>query len=232
MTTSKKILAALFSLPKIIILLLLAAAAVYFARGVYRGGTAVKEILWENVKLKQAITNLTDAGKIGYAKVLSQTKDQQGRILLTTLKFVETARDNELQIILEKEFAIPGDIVHFDALVVKFGDKMVMDGRKKSLYLWRRIYGEQTPPDQAFPVEQPGLAPRRYENLLAELPAEQSSTFWQAIWDLANDPAKLQQYDIEAIYGNVTYTKLQPGLVYIFRITAAGQIYPEVMLDI
>jgi hypothetical protein len=49
---------------------------------------------------------------------------------------------------------------------------------------------------------------------------------------LANDPYLLAQYDIEAIYGNVTYAKLKKGLIYVFRITATGQVYPEVIPDI
>ncbi|MBN2212101.1 MAG: hypothetical protein JW709_11955 [Sedimentisphaerales bacterium] len=225
----------LVGIPRLVLLLPVAAAVVLVAIGVYRGGSAVKqvqEVLWENNQLKQAITNLTDAGKIGYAKVLSQTLGPDGQVAETTLKFVETARDDEFKKVLEKEYTIEGDIIHFDALVVKFGDKMVMDGQKKSLFLWRRVYGEMMPPAEGFPIEEPGGPPRRYESLLAELPLGQQQDFWDGIWQLANDPDKLRSYDIEAIYGNVTYQKLRPGRVYIFRISATGQVYPEVILEI
>ncbi len=232
MSNKKGFWAFLAGVPKAVIWLPLAAGFVLLAIGIYRGGTAVQELLWENVKLKQAITNLTDAGKIGYAKVIRQTKDEQGRIKETTLKFVETDREDELKIVLEQEYTVEGDIIHFDALIVKFGDKMVMDGQKKSLYLWRRVYGEMMPPAAGFAIEEPAAPPRRYESLLAELPVEQRREFWDAIWDLANNPGKLRQYDIEAIYGNVTYTRLRPGRVYIFRISATGQVYPEVVPEI
>jgi len=225
----------LAGIPRLLLLLPVVAAVLLVAIGVYRGGSAVKqvqEVLWENNQLKQAITNLTDAGKIGYAKVIKQERDPQGRVLETTLKFVETARDDEFRKVLEKEYTIAGDVIHFDALVVKFGDKMVMDGQKKSLFLWRRVYGEMMPPAKGFPIEEPGGLPKRYESLLAELPLGQQQEFWDAIWELANDPDKLRTYDIEAIYGNVTYQKLRPGRVYIFRISATGQVYPEVVLEI
>jgi hypothetical protein len=63
------------------------------------------------------------------------------------------------------------------------------------------------------------------------LPIEQKQLFWFNIWDLANDPEKLKQYDIEAIYGNVVYSRLRSGLIYVFKISPTGQVYPEVVPD-
>ncbi|NLH17176.1 MAG: hypothetical protein GX455_11410, partial [Phycisphaerae bacterium] len=47
------------------------------------------------------------------------------------------------------------------------------------------------------------------------------------IWALSNDPARLQQLGITAVYGNVVYRKLRPGLIYVFKISNTGQLYPE-----
>jgi hypothetical protein len=225
----KKILKFLTSLPSLIFGLVLCTAFLLIAVGIYRGGTAINELLTENKTLKKALTNLTDENKIGYAKVISQTKDVNGSVITTTLKFVETARDNELDKILEKQYTIEGDIVYFDALIVKFSDKMVMDGKKRSLYIWRRIYGEKMTPQQGYPIEDFGTEPRRYADLLKELPVKKREIFWSSIWELANSPDKLAQYGITAIYGTVTYTQLKSGLIYIFRITPTGQVYPEVI---
>jgi len=228
----KKFISFIYSIPKILLLILFGVALLLIAIGVYRAGSAIDNLLTENKKLKQALTNLTDTGKIGYAKVTSQTVDNEGKVLSTQLKFVETARDNELDKILEKSYTIDGDIVHFDALIVKFGDKVVMNGQKKSLYLWRRIYGENMAPGSGFPIEEPGKEPQRYSELLKQLSLRQREVFWENIWSLANDPQKLRRYDIEAIFGNVTYVKLKKGLVYIFRISSTGQVYPEVVPEL
>jgi hypothetical protein len=227
----KKTFSLIFSLPKIIFGLMFCTALLFIGIGVYKGGSALDRLFTENAKLKKAISNLTDAGKIGYAKVVSQKLDAKGKIISTELKFIETSRDNELDKVLEKNYTIAGDIVHFDALIVKFGDKAVIDGQKKSLYLWRRIYSEDTAPNAGFLIEEPNKEPQRYRELLTELPFKQRELFWSQIWDLANDPQKLQQYDIEAIFGNVTYVKLKKGLLYIFRISPTGQVYPEVIPD-
>lgn len=229
MAAIQKILKILSSLPSLVFGLIIIAAILLISVGIYRGGTALQELLTENKTLKRALTNLTDENKIGYAKVISQTKDANGTVTNTTLKFVETARDNELNQILQRQYTIEGDIVHFDALIVKFSDKMVMDGKKRSLYLWRRIYGEKMPPKDGFSIEEFGAEPSRYGDLLKELPVKKREMFWSNIWDLANSPDKLAQYGITAIYGSVTYTQLRDGLIYIFRITPTGQLYPEVI---
>ena len=204
--------------------------AAYLGRGFYYRAMTIHQLLTENKQLKQAITNLTDEDQIGYAKVIAQeTRDGK---LFTTIKFVETARDDKLVTTLEKEYTIEGDIVYFDALIVKFGDKMVMDGKTKALYLWRRVYGEKMAPGQGFVIEEPGAEPKRYSDMLKVLPIKQKRLFWSHIWDLANDPDKLKEHDIEAIYGNAVYSKLREGLIYIFKINPTGQVYPEVVPDI
>jgi hypothetical protein len=205
------------------------AAIAYIGRGFFQSAVTIRELLTENKELKQAITNLTLEDQIGYAKVISQ-ESRDGR-LFTNVRFVETARDDKLKKVLEKSYTIEGDIVHFDALIVKFGDKMVMDGKEKALYLWRRVYGENTAPENGLTVEEPGTEPQRYKDLLKLLPENQRGLFWTNIWELANNPEQLREYDIKAVYGNVIYSKLRKRLIYIFKISPTGQLYPETVPD-
>ena len=216
-------------LPLIVIAAAIAGVA-YLGRTPYKAIATIRELLTENKELKQALTNLSREDQIGYAKVVGQeTKNGE---LLTTIRFVETARDNKLEKILEKEYTIAGDIVHFDALIVKFGSKMVMDGKTRALYLWRRVYGENMTPAEGFTIEEPGAEPQRYRNLLEALPIEHRKLFWSEIWELANDTERLAEYDIDAIYGNAVYWRLREGLIYIFKINSTGQVYPEIVPDI
>jgi hypothetical protein len=218
--------------PRLFVLIILGICLVpvaYFGKGYYRSAKTIHQLLTDNKHLKQAITNLTDEEQIGYAKVVDQ-QTIDGK-LLTTIKFVETARDDKLKKILEKEYTIEGDIIHFDALIVKFSNKMVMDGKTRALYLWRRVYGEKMAPEKGFPIEQPGTEPLRYADLLEALPIKDCQMFWSNIWDLANDTKKLKEYDIEAVYGNVIYEKLTKGLIYVFKISPTGQVTPETVPD-
>jgi len=211
--------------------LLLAAAAIVTA-GVlglafYFSSTSIHELLTENRELNQAIGNLTAEESIGYAVVEDQSRDEVGR-LRTTIRFVQTAAGNPDELVAEQRFELPGDVIHFDALIVKFGDEYVKSGEERALYLWRRVYSEQMAPDQGPAIEAAGEAPERYHAISKVLRLEERQLFWEAIWDLANDPARLQDYGITAAFGSVTYTRMQPDKVYEFKISATGQIYPEV----
>ncbi|MDF7799735.1 hypothetical protein P4C99_09675 [Pontiellaceae bacterium B1224] len=196
---------------------------------VFYGTKTVHDLLANNEKLKQAITTLTHEDQIGFAKVLKQ--EMRDGKLFTTVKFVETARGDLLNRVLEKEYEIEGDVIHFDALIVTFSDQSVMDGKARSLYLWRRVYGETMSPSEGFDIETPGTHPERYAGLLRDMKLPEQQMFWEAIWDLANDPEALREHGIKAVYGNAVYKRLRPGLIYVFKIGANGQVYPETVLD-
>jgi hypothetical protein len=202
------------------VLALFAYAGLYASKSIY-------ELLGENRELKQAITNLTHEDQIGYARVLGQ-EERDGR-LFTRLLFVVTARGDLTVRLIEKEYEIEGDVIHFDALIVRFGPEVVMDGKEKALYLWRRVYGEMMPPETGFPIEEPGAPPARYADLSARLSLRDRNLFWEEIWALSDDPERLRAAGVRAIYGNVVYKRLQPGLIYIFRIDATGGVFPEVV---
>jgi hypothetical protein len=214
---------------KFIISILTLAVLVFVGGALFYGTKTVHDLLGDNQKLKDAITSLTHEDQIGFAKVVKQ-EERDGR-LYSTIRFVETARDNMLEKVLEKEYEIEGDVVHFDALVVTFSDQAVMDGKARSLYLWRRIYGDFMSPADGFDIETPGTHPERYAGLLRDLKLPEQQMFWDAIWNLANDPEALRDHGIKAIYGNAVYKRLRPGLIYVFKIGADGQVYPETVLD-
>lgn len=199
----------------------------YLGRGFFGGAVTIHELLSENKQLKKVIATLTEEEQMGYAKVVDQ-RTENGQ-LLTTLRFVETARNDKLKKILEKQYTVQGDVVHFDALIVKFTDEIVIDGKSRALYLWRRVYGEATAPQDGLPIEEHGAEPERYKDLFNALPLKHRQVFWSSVWDLANEPDRLRQYGIRAVYGNAVYTKLRPGLIYVFKISATGQVYPEVV---
>jgi len=213
-----------------ILLALALVGGIYLAMAFYHGAVTLHELLTENKQLKQAISNLTYEEQIGYAKVIDQ-QVIDGK-LMTKLLFVQTSPTDKLEKIIEKQCTIEGDVVYFDAMIVKFQDQMVMDGQARAMYIWRRIFGEKMAPGDGFPIEQTGIEPVRYKKLLSTLQVKERQLFWQAIWELADEPDRLSQYGIRAVYGNAVYSRLRPGLIYIFKITATGQVYPDVVPDI
>jgi hypothetical protein len=204
------------------------AVAALLGLSFYFSSSSIHSLLTENHELNQAIHNLTQEEQIGYAVVESAGQDELGQKSLV-VRFVLTAAGNPKEIVDEQFFAVAGDVVHFDALIVKFTDEYVRDGKERALYLWRRIYGEQTPPDQGDPIQVAGSAPERYHAISKSLKVDDRAIFWEAVWELANNPQRLSQYGIKAAFGNAIYTRMEAGKVYLFKIGATGQIYPEVV---
>ncbi|MDA9260898.1 hypothetical protein N9P58_03415 [Puniceicoccaceae bacterium] len=194
----------------------------------YHSTASIHKLLTENHQLNKAVRNLTQEEQIGYATLQSQSRNDLGE-LESVVRFVQTAADNPQTTVSEQLFVVRGDIIHFDALIVKFTNEYVKDGTERALYLWRRIYGETTTPANGEAIEIPGTAPERYYTITESLHLKNRDIFWEAIWDLANDTTRLNDYGVQAVFGNAIYTRMQPGKVYLFKISATGQIYPEIV---
>ena len=214
---------------KLIPILVVIAAGAYFARSLMVNET-IEQLLTENTELKTAITHLNAEEQIGYAKVLSQ--ETRDGVLYTKVLFVETDPSDLTKHILTKEYEIAGDIIHFDALIIKFDNSVVMDGTERAMYLWRRVYGETMTPEQGLPIETEGSPSPRYEQICEKLSIAQSQLFWNEIWNLADEPKRLEACGVQAIFGNVIYRRLQPGLIYVFKVSATGTLYPEIVPDL
>lgn len=198
--------------------------------GFYYSTASIHKLLTENHRLSKAVHNLTREEQIGYAVLESQTRDEDGKVT-SKIRFVQTAPGNPRATISEQRFTVSGDVIFFDALIVKFTDEFVKDGKERALYLWRRIYSEDTSPAKGQPIEISGTAPERYDSITRSLRFKNKDIFWDAIWDLANDPARLSGYGITAVFGNAIYIRPQIGKVYLFKISPTGQIYPEVVIN-
>jgi hypothetical protein len=196
----------------------------------YTSNKTIGQLIQENKELQAAMTNLKAERQIGYAKVIEQV-ETDGK-LITRLKFVETDRKDMLKRVLEKEYEIEGDIIHFDSLIVKFDEQLVMDGKERALYLWRRVYSDKMRPEDGFAIETEGDEPKRYADICSRLNLRDKELFWKEIWGLADDKERLAEYGIMAVYGNVVYRKVRPGLVYVFKISSTGNLYPEVIPDL
>ncbi|HAV12712.1 MAG TPA: hypothetical protein DCX06_04335 [Opitutae bacterium] len=194
----------------------------------YLSSSTIHSLLTENHELNKAIKNLTAEEQIGYATLQSQRRNEHGE-LESTIRFVQTAAGKPKEIVSEQLFTITGEVIHFDALIVKFSNDYVIDGKERALYLWRRIYGETISPSSGELIEIPNQAPERYHSITRSLRMKESDIFWEAIWNLANNPEQLSQYGITAVFGNAIYTKLQLGQITLFKISPTGQIYPEVL---
>ena len=213
-----------------VILGVICVVIIIVGRATYFVSKNIFDLLRENQKLRSAIANLTKEDTIGYAKVIGQPV-RSGKAF-TRLVFVETDRDDPTKHLLRKEYEIEGGVVHFDALVVKFGDQLVADGKERALYLWRRIYGEKMKPEDGLPIEAPGRPSPRYDAIFNKLSMRDRDLFWSEIWRLADNRDRLQATGVRAVFGTVTYRELRPGFIYVFKINNTGGILVEAVPDL
>ena len=214
---------------KIVAAIILVAAGAFLWRYLTVNRT-IEDLLNENEGLKTAISNLSQENQVGYAKVLSQeTRDGK---FYTRLLFIEVDPSDYTKQILKKDYEVEGDVVFFDTLIVTFGNQLVKDGKERAMYLWRRVYGEKMTPEQGYAIETEGKPSPRYAQLCSKLSIEDKQLFWDEIWQLSNNPKRLEKLGIKAIFGNVVYRKLKPGLIYVFKVSSTGTLYPEIIPDL
>jgi hypothetical protein len=211
-----------------VVLLAAIATAAVLGIAFYLSSSSIHSLLTDNHKLNKAIRNLTEEQQIGFATLESRSRNALGQVE-SLVRFVQTAPGKPSEIVSEELFIVEGEVIHFDALIVKFSDEYVKDGKGRALYLWRRIYGEAEAPADGNLIQSPGEGPDRYRAVTQSLRLKNQPVFWDAIWDLANEPQQLSKYGVTAVFGNAIYTKMEPGRVYVFKIGATGQIYPDVL---
>lgn len=212
---------------KLLVLAVLATAGI-LGVAFYFSTSTIHDLLTENHKLNKAIKNLTKEEQIGFVTLKSRSRNELGETE-SLIRFVQTAPGKPDEIVSEELFVVKGEVIHFDALIVKFSDDYVKDGKGRALYLWRRIYGESDAPAGGQLIQGTGRAPERYSAITRSLRLKDQVVFWDAVWDLANDPQQLSEYGVTAVFGNAIYSRIEPDKVYLFKISPTGQIYPDVL---
>jgi hypothetical protein len=207
---------------------------------------AAAEIEQKNVRIQEQSAEITQLGRelekvetslamlkvdhrIARLSAVDQTKDDATGKIATLVEFVEL-NDEGQPIDTPRQFRIPGDTVYIDAWVVKFDDKYVEAAdieRGTSLILFKRLFGNDQKPDDGFPLDQQGVAPKAYARG-GKMSDFQKSIF-DDFWSIANDKAKADEKGISAAYGDAGYMKVEKGKKYTVKVRSIGtpEIVPE-----
>jgi hypothetical protein len=180
-----------------------------------RSDARLKEI----ERLKEVVARMQGERRIAEVVVVHQEKDPTTRRLRTTFRFSEVTPDGEA--LAAREYTIDGDVAYFDALVVKFDHQYVELGdalRGKSLYLFRRTFGEFQEPSKGFPLDETRPSPYR----LHPQPSAFEQEIWREFWKYATDADYASTKGVRVAFGEAVYTKLQPGKIYRLSIENAG----------
>lgn len=180
-------------------------------------------------KLELALRYLKIDHRVARFSAIEQTKDEATGEVSSLIEFVEL-NDEGHPIDTPRQFRIHGDIVYIDGWVVKFDDKYVEQAdleRGTSLLLFKRIFGSGQKPDDGFPLDEIGSAPRAYAR--GGKMSDFEKKIWDDFWNIANDSEKAKQLGIRAAHGGAPFMKVEKGKSYKILLRSSGDptIVPE-----
>lgn len=160
---------------------------------------------------------LSASRRVAQADVLEQLTDAQGRAVSDIL-WHEVDADGVLG--PPQEIEVVGDLVYFEAAVIKFEHQLVGDGdaeRGASLALFRRVFGEFQPAASAQQLNR---------SLTDKLTQESADTFdqrlWAMFWDMMNDPRLAEKYGVRVAQCEAPAVRVKAGQVWEVSLDAAG----------
>jgi hypothetical protein len=139
--------------------------------------------------LKQIVSRLTAEERVAEVAVQDITEDAEGRMQKIRLKIVEIASGNQTLQPVYCDFSL-NDVVHFEALVIRLNDELIMDGEGKSIHLFRRAFAldDDGKTYESCVINRPREIPGGYK-LDSNDPKvlEVERLYWSKFWDYALD---------------------------------------------
>ncbi len=151
---------------------------------------------------------------------------------ITAFRFAEVGENGE-RLGPAQSFSVQGNLVYFDALVVKFDDSFVERNdleRGSSLLLFRRIFGEYQKPAEGFAIDTVGQRPQGYAGS-SQGSSEFHQDLWRRFWEYALDPEVARQAGVRAMHGEAPFVKLVPGRAYEIELRSSEGLVVRAVPD-
>jgi hypothetical protein len=129
--------------------------------------------------LKQIVSRLT-------------AEDGEGRVEKIRLKIVEIVSGNEPLEPIYCDFSV-NDVVHFEALVIRLNDELIMEGKGKSVHLFRRAFALDDGGNtyESCDINRPREVPGGYRLDATDPKAREiERLYWSKFWEFALDEKK------------------------------------------
>jgi len=157
------------------------------------------------------------------AQVLVTEQEKRGDHLHTTLKFLEY--DSLGRALPARYFTFNGDLIQFQALVIRFEDNLVMAGvpfKGKSASIFTKIFvlGDSQVETQVFEINKGYDIPSGYR-----IGAHQTffeRMLWRRFWEYALDEAAARRAGVKNAQIEAPGTRFLPGRLYTVKIEHDG----------
>jgi hypothetical protein len=171
-------------------------------------------------KLEEVVQRLTDEKRV--AEIIVTDDSTVDGVPHKTLLFVEYARDGSS--LSPRKFHIEGEMVHVDAMVIKFERHFVSENdpfRGHSIALFTKIYGDHQTPERAEMIDAPGKIPDIYRGADPRVgPFEQG--LWNDFWRLYDDESYRQEKGVRASSGQGVWGPFERDKLYTITLESDG----------
>ncbi len=213
-------LRAAFQFGLIVVLVLAGTVALHWYSTHDAAQQKLAEAQAQTKKLEEVVQRLTDEKRIA-EMIVTDDSTVEG-VAHKTLLFVEYARDGSS--LPPRSFNIAGDMVHVEAMVIKFDRHFVSENdslRGRSIALFTRIYGDHQTPEQAEMIDAPGKIPEIYRGADPRVePFEQS--LWNDFWRLYSDENFRAEHGVRTSSGQGVWGPFEREKLYTITLEADG----------
>ena len=164
----------------------------------------------ERHELQQVVERLSREQRVADVIVVRQDRDAQGRIESTQIEFIELDRDGYP--LAPREFCLPGHVLYFDGLVIKFAEEYVAAGdplRGKNILLFRRLFSEVLAPKDGPLIDGDGSIPDIFR--IHAKPSDFEQKLWNQFWSYATNPELAKAEGIRVAQGEAVYAPMTEG---------------------
>jgi len=215
----------LFKILVVLSLGTIGASGMLFYQYTTREQARIVQLEAEKQALKDLVERVSSESRVADIIVTNQTK--QDGVTVTTLLFVETARDGKP--LSPREFTVRGENIHIDHLLIKFRGEFVQAGdalRGKSVAFFDKIYGDAQTPAQGSRIDapQPGQPTRIPDIFRGASPGtlEFETALWTNFWKLFSDPSFRDSQGVDVVQGQGVFGPFKPGTRYTLTLSGAG----------
>jgi len=171
--------------------------------------------------LRQVVARLSADSLVAEVLVTKSEYDEVSKKIQTTIKFLEYGPDAKP--LEPRYFSFRGNLIQFQALVVRFQDALVKSGNRlkgKSAFIFLKAFVLDGPDTQVFDITKHDEIPRGYK-----IPGGTSDferDLWKEFWSYALDPARRASAGVKNAQIEAPGSLFLPGSIYTLRIEHDG----------
>lgn len=171
--------------------------------------------------LAEVVERLKADRRIAEVIVTKTELDEETKKVLTTIKFLEFSVDGKP--LAPRYFTFHGNVIQFQALVIRFRDKLVEAGDRvkgKSAYIFLKAFVIEGTTPQIFPITKTFQIPEGYKIEGVKDPYE--ARLWREFWTYALDPSKRKVEGVKNAQIEAPGSLFVPGTLYTIRVEHDG----------